>query len=34
MYYGKTANIPANFVLEKHDINDRDSTLYEISYCS
>ena len=29
MYYEKTANIPANFVLEMHDINDRDFTRYE-----
>ena len=34
MYYKKTANIPANFVLEMHDINDRDFTRYEIFYCS
>ena len=34
MYYGKTANVPANFVLEMHGINDRDSTRYEIVYCS
>ena len=34
MYYKKTANIPANFVLEMHDINDRDFTCYEIFYCS
>ena len=26
MYYEKTANIPLNFVLETHDINDRDFT--------
>ena len=30
MYYEKTANIPANFVLEMHDINDRDFTRYEV----
>ena len=34
MYYKKTANIPANFVLEMHDIIDRDFTRYEIFYCS
>ena len=34
MYYKKTANIPANFVLEMHDINDRDFTRYEVFYCS
>ena len=28
------ANIPANFVLEMHDIYDRDFTRYEIFYCS
>ena len=34
MYYKKTAIIPATFVLEMHDINDRDFTRYEIFYCS
>ena len=34
MYYKKTANIPANFVLEMLDINDRDFTRYGIFYCS
>ena len=34
MYYKKNANIPANFDLEMHDINDRDFTRYEIFYCS
>ena len=34
MYYEKTANIPANFDLEMHYINDRDFTRYEILYCS
>ena len=34
MYYEKTAIFPANFVLEMHDINDRDFTRYEILYCS
>ena len=33
-YYEKTANVPANFVLEMHDINDRDFTPYEFLYCS
>ena len=34
MYYEKTANVPANLVLEMHDIDDRDFTRYEILYCS
>ena len=34
MYYEKTANNPANLVLEMHDINDRDFTRYDIWYCS
>ena len=34
MYYENTANIPAHFVLEIHDINDRDFTRYEFFYCS
>ena len=34
LYYERTANIPANFVLEMHDLNDRDFTRYEILYCS
>ena len=32
--YEKTANVPAKLVLEMHDINDRDFTLYEMLYCS
>ena len=27
IYYKKTANNPANVILEMHDINDRDFTL-------
>ena len=34
MYYEKTANVPANFVLEMHDINDRDFKRFEILYCA
>ena len=34
MYYEKPANVPANFVQEMHDINDRDFTRYEFLYCS
>ena len=34
MHYKKTANIPANFVLEMHDMNDRDFTCCEFLYCS
>ena len=30
MSYEKTENSPANYVLEMHDINDRDFTSYEI----
>ena len=34
MYNEKAANVPANVVLEMHDINDRDFTRYKILYCS
>ena len=34
MYNEKTANIQANYVLELHDINDRNFTRYEVLYCS
>ena len=34
MYNEKTAIIPANYVLEMHDINDRDFTRYETLYFS
>ena len=34
MYYEKTANVPANFILEVHDIKYRDFTRYEVLYCS
>ena len=34
MYYEKTANIPANYVLKMNDIRNRDFTHYEILYCS
>ena len=34
LYYEKTANVPVNFVLEMHDLNDRDFTRYEFLYCS
>ena len=34
MCYEKTANVPANYVLEMHDKNDRDFTRYENLYCS
>ena len=31
--YEKTANTPANYVLEKHDINNRNFPHYELFYC-
>ena len=34
MYNKKTANIPANYILEIHDLNDRDFTRYGNLYCS
>ena len=33
-YYEKIENIPANYVLEMRDLNDRDSTRFEVLYCS